>query len=96
MWYCNDCKSEFEEPQRTRESFEEFYGVSHLFPDNHYFIHETCPKCGSDEIEEMRECDYCGEWNLEDDLEDTDGMANGSVGYLCPQCIIDCGIGGGE
>lgn len=94
MWYCRTCKREFEEPEVERESFEMFYGVSHLFPTQNYFDHEICPLCGDDDIEEMRECDYCEEWNLEDDLEDTEGMINGGIGYLCPQCMKDCGIGG--
>ena len=92
MWYCKNCKTEFAEPEKRRECFEEFYGVSHLFQTSNYFEHLTCPECGEDCIEEMQECDYCGEWNLSDNLEDTTEMINGGIGYLCPQCIKDCDI----
>ena len=93
MWYCNNCKSEFSSPIRKETTFEDYYGVSHLFPDSHSIEILICPECKEDGyLEEMRECDYCGEWTKEDDLEDTDGCINGGIGYLCPQCIKDCEI----
>ena len=93
MWYCNNCYSEFEEPKRKIISFEEYYGVDHLFPDRHRMDLLVCPNCGDDDIEEMKTCDRCGEWNREDNLEDTEELAGGGIGYLCPQCIEDCDIG---
>lgn len=94
MYYCNNCDEQFEEPKINKIIFEEYYGVSNLFPDRHKVDLEVCPNCGDDNIEEMMTCDCCGEWNKQDDLEDTEGRANGGVGYLCPQCIEDCDIGG--
>ena len=48
MWYCRNCRHEFEEPQIwDGESFAERYGI--------------CPICGHDDIVEMTECDECGE-----------------------------------
>lgn len=94
MWYCENCKNEFEEPTRKEISFEEYYGVGHLFSSDHKTTIMVCPCCGSDgTLEEMKECDYCGEWNREEDLEDTDGLTGGGIGYLCPQCIRDCEVG---
>lgn len=93
MWYCENCKEEFENPIEKEITFEEYYGVDHLFQDSHKTKIMVCPCCGSDgTLEEMRECDYCGEWTREDDLEDTEGAVNGGIGYLCPQCIQDCEV----
>lgn len=94
MYYCNNCKDEFEEPARERTTFEDFYGVSHLFNTSHDFDLLKCPNCGSDDIEEMATCDICGEYCLDNDLVDTEELIGGGVGYCCPQCVIDCGIGG--
>lgn len=92
MWYCDDCKNEFTKPKMRKTTFESEYGVSHLFSTSHECIITECPVCGSDNIEEMKECDYCGEFNLEENLEDTEGLVNGGIGYLCPQCIQDCEV----
>lgn len=94
MWYCDKCKNEFDEPERKEITFEEYYGVDHLFPNRNKTSILTCPFCGEeDEIEEMRECDQCGEWTRECDLEDSEGLVGGNIGYLCPQCIQDCEVG---
>ena len=94
MWYCNNCKSEFKEPKRIITTYETFFGVSSMFPDSNRLELLVCPNCDDDatDIEEMRECDQCGEWTRECDLEDTDGCVNGGIGYLCPQCIEDCEV----
>lgn len=92
MWYCNNCKEEFTTPEKEQKCFEKHFEVSNLFDTIHYFDLLKCPNCKSDDIEEMKECDYCGEYNKEDDLQDTEGAVNGNVGYLCPQCIEDCSI----
>lgn len=94
MWYCDNCKNEFTEPKMRKTTFESEFGVSHLFPTTHECTIKECPVCGSDDIEEMQECDYCGEWNLEEDLTDTEGLTGGGVGVYCCQCIKDCDIGG--
>jgi hypothetical protein len=89
MWLCNDCKNEFTEPKMRKTTFESEYGVSHLFPTSHECTIKECPVCGNDDIEELKECDQCGEWFKEDELKDTDGAINGGCGYLCSQCIQD-------
>lgn len=94
MWYCENCKEEFEKPIEKEITFEEYYGVDHLFQSSHKTKIMVCPCCESDgTLEEMRECDYCGEWTRECDLEDTEGLVGGNIGYLCCQCIKDCDIG---
>lgn len=93
MYYCQECKEEFEEPNKERKTFESYYGVDHLFNSSHDFILETCPFCGSDAIEEMKKCDRCDEWNKEEDLIDTEELSGGGVGFYCVQCAKDCGIG---
>lgn len=92
MYYCNDCKEEFDTPKMEKTTFEEFYGVSNLFPTSHECTLKSCPRCGSDDIEEMETCDKCGEYCLECDLTDTDEMVGGGIGYLCPDCLIDCEV----
>ena len=92
MYYCHNCKNEFEEPEVEKESFENFYGVSHLFPTQNYFDHKLCPGCGDDDIEEMNICDMCGEPCLYDDLIDSEGRAGGGIGFICPDCARDCDL----
>ena len=92
MYYCKNCYKEFEQPERKKECFEDFYGVSHLFHDRNYFDMLICPVCGSDDIEEMQKCDRCEEYFLEDDLTDTEEMAGGGIGYLCLDCLNDCDL----
>lgn len=92
MWLCNDCKNEFTEPKMRKTTFESEYGVSHLFPTSHECTIKECPVCGSDDIEELRECDICGEYVPDYDLEDTTEAVNGGVGYACSQCRQDCDI----
>lgn len=93
MYYCNNCKEEFEEPNRKNITFEEYYGVDHLFHDSNRMDLLVCPNCGDDDIEEMKKCDYCEEWTREDDLEDTEERVGGGIGYLCLQCMEDCDVG---
>lgn len=95
MWYCLNCKSEIEKPLKRKTTFEAEYGVSHLFPTSHEIEILVCPVCKDDGcLEEMKKCDYCGEWNKEEDLTDTEGLTGGGVGVYCCQCIKDCDIGG--
>ncbi len=92
MFYCNDCKHEFSEPKVIETTYEEYYGVSDKFIDNHKMSLEKCPHCGSDNIEEMKECDRCGEFFREDDLTDTEGLVGGGIGDLCFDCMRDCEV----
>lgn len=92
MYYCENCKSEFEEPIKEKTSFENYYGVDHLFSDSHDFTLEKCPHCGSEEIEEMKTCERCGEFCRYEDLLDTEELARGGIGDICPDCYRDCGF----
>ena len=94
MWYCDTCRNEFDEPERKKECFEDFYEVSNLFYGRNYFDALVCPHCGNDDIEEMRECEKCGEYCRECDLLDTEGLPGGGIGDLCIDCYRDCGFGG--
>lgn len=38
-------------------------------------------------------CDICGYIYEEEELTDTEGMVNGSIGYLCEQCMEDNDVG---
>ncbi len=89
MYKCNNCSARFEEPSRKTITYEDYYGVSDLFQDSHRMDLLICPECKDDDIEELMQCDICGEFFEEDELIDTDGMVNGSVGYVCEQCLHD-------
>lgn len=49
---CSDCGAEFDEPDETMVDLEEMYGVGGAFGDHHWGYMETCPECGSEDIEE--------------------------------------------
>lgn len=89
MFYCRNCKNEFEEPKICQTSYEEHYGCTHLFADTHTMTIEECPYCKSDDFEEMKKCDNCGEYCRECDLQDTEQFINGGVGCLCYDCLND-------
>lgn len=55
MWICDNCDAEFDEPEEQMESYENYYGVSSLFSDRHYFTMQVCPCCGSEDIAEREE-----------------------------------------
>lgn len=93
MYYCENCYSEFDEPERKRITFEEYYGVDNLFTDRNRMDILVCPHCSDDDIEEMKKCDRCEEWFKEEDLTDTEEMIGGGIGDLCDDCIRDCEVG---
>lgn len=39
-----------------------------------------CPECGSTELDDARECEFCGEIYSEDDMIDVDGV------WYCKEC----------
>lgn len=92
MYYCNECKKEFENLDDKRINFEVEYGISHLFQDSHYIDVKVCPSCKSIDYEELKQCDQCEEWFNEDELEDTSEAIGGGCGYLCEQCLKDSDI----
>jgi hypothetical protein len=55
MNICGDCRSTFEEPIVTTEQIGEFWGTPA------YGKFYSCPYCGSEAVEEARECVICGE-----------------------------------
>lgn len=59
MYICNDCDEIFSDDEviYERVCWEDYYGVGSMFPDRHYGEVMTCPKCGSEGIEEYYEDD---------------------------------------
>lgn len=55
MYQCSRCGSTFDSPDLARDFTSEYFGqlVTHYV--------DTCPRCGSTEIEEMDHCVICGE-----------------------------------
>lgn len=92
MYKCNNCEAKFEFPDERQICFEEYYGVSHLMDGRTYINTYMCPECGDDDMEELEQCNLCGEWFNE--LHDTTEMINGGCGYVCEQCLEDGDIGG--
>lgn len=92
MYYCRNCKEEFDEPKVCKISYEEYYGCEHLFNDTHITTIEKCIYCGSEEFEEMEKCNKCGEYCRECDFVDTDEMVGGGIGYICYDCARDCDL----
>lgn len=88
MYYCENCKNEFEEPSKEKTTFESYYGIGNLFNSQQDFILEKCPHCGNEEIEEMGTCDNCGYPCRDIYLTDTEELIGG-VGNLCPDCMRD-------
>lgn len=86
MFRCMRCDYEFEEPKRKEVH------ISNIFMSEQTVNLLICPKCEFDDIEELMVCNICHEYFLENELIDTEGMLNGSVGYCCEQCMEDCDI----
>lgn len=58
MLYCPDCKNHFEEDELYCEKeYETLDGRTYVTGEYTY-----CPYCGSDDYEEAKECECCGEW----------------------------------
>lgn len=80
MYKCNNCGSIIREPKRIVTTFEEYYGVSNLFPDSHRLELLVCPNCEENDLEELTQCYECEEWFSEDELEDINGK------LICRKC----------
>lgn len=67
MYKCLDCGDFFEEPD-TRDIVNpsEYWGR----PVNEYLQAEVCPHCGSEDIEEAKECIICGSPSEDDFCKD--------------------------
>ena len=55
MYRCQNCGSRFDEPNFIEYYAENFYGVGSWFDSKNTIIVRECPRCGSDDIEEI--CD---------------------------------------
>ena len=55
LWKCDSCNNIFEEDEADSKkvNMEVYYGVASLFPDSHYSDIAVCPRCGSEDIEEV-------------------------------------------
>ena len=89
MYYCENCKNEFDEPVQQYVTTESYYGVDSLLDERIVKLVQLCPHCGSEEIEEMGTCDNCGYPCRDIDLTDTEELFGGGVGNLCPDCMRD-------
>ena len=58
MYICKDCGAVFEEPNVWRDDPSPA-GVA--LPSGYYEYWE-CPKCGSEDIDEAKQCEVCGEY----------------------------------
>lgn len=58
MCECNDCGERFEEPISVKTSYENYYGVGSLFPNHHSLYIDVCPRCKSEDWEEVEDKDY--------------------------------------
>lgn len=87
MYRCNNCNEKFEEPETKNIIAEEYLGISTLMQGRTRMDINICPCCNDDDIEELEQCELCGEWF--DELHDTSEMINGGVGYVCEQCLED-------
>lgn len=65
-WICLHCGAEFESPLRDYD-----YATGHF--------DDSCPNCGSEDIEEAAECEECGAVKSAETIERYDG--------LCEDCI---------
>lgn len=67
-WACNKCEHEFDAaPGEGRGGFFSF--------ESPY-----CPKCGSDDVDQLAECDLCGTYWRTDRLQGYGKM------FVCPGC----------
>lgn len=91
MVKCEECHNWYDEEDLKQKTicFEEEFGVSDLFNTRTKTKVDCCPNCGSISLTELEQCDCCGEWFEE--LNDTSGLVNGDIGYICDQCLKDNG-----
>lgn len=75
MFKCLDCKTVFEECGVRHTTYENYYGVSSDFPSSTALVLSVCPNCGSEDIEALKQCEWCSEWFEE--LEEG----------LCEECL---------
>lgn len=68
---CNNCGKIFleEDAPSVRTSYEDYYGVGHLFSYSTPLTYYVCPHCGDESLEDFEacECECCGKLVQEDD-----------------------------
>ena len=83
---CDNCGEKFlvDEASKLRTSYEDYYGVSHLFSHSTSLICDSCPYCGNESLEEFEayECLACGKIIKEDC----------TVSYNKKDFCIDCAV----
>jgi len=85
---CPHCGKEIEYGETyTSLEFHNMFGLG-------FGVCEECYEKEWDRKRNNQQCNICKEWFEEDELIDTEGMVNGSVGHVCEQCLEDCDIGG--
>ena len=55
MFKCADCGAEFHFPIFAEEHDPNYEGGT--------YVSRSCPKCGSNEMDEGLECEICGDWS---------------------------------
>lgn len=85
MYKCLDCGAVFENPKEYAE--DRTPGGAN---EGGSFIerYKGCPQC-SGAYEEAKQCEICGEYFTDDELQDTTEMVNGGLGMCCEGCIDD-------
>lgn len=53
MYRCLNCRYEFDEPDEIHTSYEAYYGVASDFGSRTSLTLEVCPRCESDDIDEV-------------------------------------------
>lgn len=56
-WKCENCDREVDELKEVATTYEAYYGVSSLFPDNTPMYLSVCPYCDSEDLIEIEEDD---------------------------------------
>lgn len=52
---CERCGAVFDEPESREFCYEDYYGVSSMFPNRNYGHYDVCPECGSEDIDNYYE-----------------------------------------
>lgn len=65
MYICNKCGTTFSEPEVEHGYMNcEYWGAKCYMDDST----EVCPECHSEDFEEAEQCEWCGEWFSQDEL----------------------------
>lgn len=79
MWKCDRCGETFDETEIvTKRSG---YHSDYIGHGGDYWEEEGhCPYCGSEDIDEAKKCDLCGDYGFSDDFVYYDDFS------VCPDC----------